>query len=103
MWRHPNMGYQRLQRVDRTRIVFILPEDDGARLVVVCDRRAFTQELGIIGNAKITPGNFPEALSSTGMTSSSIVPGKIVDRMTTIWKATLCRSALPISSQTCRT
>ena len=49
---------------------------------------------------KSRPDFFPEVRSSAGITTPSIVPGMIVLRMTTVWRAALSRIASPICSQT---
>ncbi len=50
---------------------------------------------------KSRPAVRPEAPSSAGMTTSRIVPGRMVERMTTVWRDRLRRfNAAPICWQT---
>ena len=54
---------------------------------------------GLLQTPNSTPAFFPESSSRIGITISRIVPGKMVLRITTVWRADLFLSALPICSQ----
>src|SRR5258708_35021945 len=58
---------------------------------------------GFIETPKSTPAFFPDSCSRIGTTTSAVVPGSTVLRMTTTWQALLCVSAAPISADTRRT
>jgi hypothetical protein len=70
-------------------------------------RKSFTAEpsrrnSGLLQTPKSTPAFFPENSSRVGITILCMVPGKMVLRMTTVWRALLLLSASPICSQILR-
>ena len=68
------------------------------------ERKSLTAEpsrknSGLLHTPKSAPAFFPENSSNVGITTFFIVPGKIVLRMTTVWRADLLFRASPICSQ----
>jgi hypothetical protein len=55
---------------------------------------------GFIPSPKSRPATFPEACSSAGRATSSVLPGSTVLRTMTVWRAPFSRIASPICVQT---
>ena len=48
--------------------------------------RAFAQEFGIVTDAEVNPGLLPGELFQGGITTCASCRGKMVLRMTTVWR-----------------